>query len=68
MSLRVEIIPCRTDNYSYMCIDSENNAFVVDPSEFIPVDNFIKKNNLNLKYILNTPHHFDHVDGNIELK
>ena len=68
MSLRVEIIPCRTDNYSYMCIDSENNAFVVDPSEFIPVDNFIKKNNLNLKYILNTHHHFDHVGGNKDLK
>ena len=68
MSLQVKIIPCRTDNYSYVCIDSENNAFVVDPSEFIPVDDFIKTNNLNLKYILNTHHHFDHVDGNIELK
>ena len=68
MSLRVKIIPCRTDNFSYMCIDSESNAFVVDPSEFVPVDEFIKKNNLNLKYILNTHHHFDHVGGNIELK
>ena len=68
MSLRVKIIPCRTDNYSYVCIDSKNNAFVVDPSEFMPVDDFIKTNNLNLKYILNTHHHFDHVDGNIELK
>ena len=68
MSLRVEIIPCRTDNYYYVCIDSENNAFVVDPSEFLPVDIFIKENNLNLKYILNTHHHFDHIGGNIELK
>ena len=46
MSLQVKIIPCRTDNYSYMCIDSENNAIVVDPSEFIPVDAFVKKNKL----------------------
>ena len=68
MSLQVKIIPCRTDNYSYMCIDNKNNAFVVDPSEFMPVDEFIKTNNLNLKYILNTHHHFDHVGGNIELK
>ena len=68
MSLQVKIIPCRTDNYSYMCIDNKNNAFVVDPSEFTPVDEFIKANNLNLKYILNTHHHFDHVGGNIELK
>jgi len=51
-----------------VCIDSKNNAFVVDPSEFMPVDDFIKTNSLNLKYILNTHHHFDHVDGNIELK
>ena len=65
MSLQVKIIPCRTDNYSYMCIDNKNNAVVVDPSEFMPVDEFIKTNNLNLKFILNTHHHFDHVGGNI---
>ena len=68
MTLEVKIIPCRTDNYSYICIDGSKDAFVVDPSEFIPVDNYIKNNNLNLKFILNTHHHFDHVGGNIELK
>ena len=68
MSLEIKIIPCRTDNYSYICIDKKNNAFVVDPSEFKPIDDYIKKNNINLKYILNTHHHFDHVGGNIELK
>ena len=68
MSLKIKIIPCRTDNYSYVCIDNKNDAIVVDPSEFEPVDECIKNNNINLKYILNTHHHFDHVGGNIELK
>ena len=68
MSLKIKIIPCRTDNYSYICIDNKNDAIVVDPSEFEPVDEYIKNNNINLKYILNTHHHFDHVGGNIELK
>ena len=48
MSLQVKIIPCSTDNYSYMCIDNKNNAFVVDPSEFMPVDEFIKTNNFRM--------------------
>ena len=45
-----------------------NNACVVDPSEAEPVINFIEKNNINLRYILNTHHHFDHIGGNIDLK
>ena len=57
------------DNYSYLIIDeNKNDACVVDPSEAKPIINFIEKENINLKYILNTHHHFDHIGGNIELK
>ena len=67
--MKIEIIPCLQDNYSYLIIDEiNNNACVVDPSEAGPVINFIEKNNINLKYILNTHHHFDHIGGNINLK
>ena len=67
--MKIEIISCLQDNYSYLIIDeTNNNACVVDPSEAIPVINFLEKKNVNLKYILNTHHHFDHIGGNAELK
>ena len=67
--MRIEIIPCLQDNYSYLVIDERNNsACVIDPSESEPIINFIKKNNIKLRYILNTHHHFDHIGGNEELK
>ena len=65
----IEIIPCLQDNYSYIIIDEINNeACVIDPSEAKPIINFIDNSKVNLKYILNTHHHYDHVGGNIELK
>ena len=67
--MKVEIIRCLQDNYSYLIIDKTNNiACVVDPGESVPIISFIKKNNINLKYILNTHHHYDHIGGNLELK
>jgi len=67
--MRVEIIPCLQDNYSYLIIDDNNNsACVVDPSESKPIINFLKNKNIKLKYILNTHHHFDHIGGNKDLK
>ena len=67
--MRVEIIPCLQDNYSYLIIDDSNNsACVVDPSEASPIINFLENKNINLKYILNTHHHFDHIGGNKDLK
>ena len=67
--MKIEIIKCLQDNYSYLLIDEKNNyACVIDPSESEPVVNFINKYQINLKFILNTHHHYDHVGGNSELK
>ena len=62
-------IPCLSDNYAYVINDKDSKTVgVVDPSESLPIISYLKKNNLNLNYILNTHHHFDHIGGNIELK
>ena len=67
--MEIKIIKCLQDNYSYLIIDKKyNSACVVDPSEAKPIINFVEKENINLKYILNTHHHFDHVGGNKNLK
>ena len=67
--MKIEIIKCLQDNYSYLIIDEiRQTACVVDPSEAKPIINFLKNKKIKLKYILNTHHHFDHVGGNLELK
>ena len=66
--MNVEIIKCLKDNYSYLISDSDRNSIVIDPSESDPIIKIIEKKKLNLKFILNTHHHFDHIGGNDELK
>ena len=67
--MEVEIISCLKDNYSYLVIDKDNNsACIVDPSESEPIIEVIEKKKVNLKFILNTHHHYDHVGGNEILK
>ena len=67
--MKIQIIKCLKDNYSYLIIDeSSHDACVIDPSESKPIIDFVENNNINLTYIINTNHHFDHVGGNIELK
>jgi len=67
--MRVEIISCLKDNYSYLIIDDNNNsACVIDPSESKPIIDFLENKNIKLNYILNTHHHYDHIGGNKDLK
>ena len=67
--MKVEIVKCLKDNYSYVIIDEKyNHACVVDPSEAEPIINFVESKNIKLKFVLNTHHHYDHVGGNNDLK
>ena len=67
--MKVEIIKCLQDNYSYIIVDEKNQtACVIDPSEAQPIINFVEEKKIQLKYILNTHHHYDHIGGNEELK
>ena len=56
--LNIEIIPCLSDNYSYLIHDKDTNTVaIVDPSDFDPCDKIIKEKYKKLDYILNTHHH-----------
>ena len=67
--MKIQVIPCLQDNYAYIILDEvSSTACVIDPSESEPVINFLEKNNIELKFILNTHHHYDHVGGNQKLK
>lgn len=62
-----------TQNYIYYLIDRETNkAAIIDPGAAEPVIEFLK-NEPNLsqgkpEFIINTHHHWDHVNGNLALK
>jgi len=67
--MKIKIIPCLQDNYSYLIIDEKKDiACVVDPSESNPIIEYLENHKIKLKFILNTHHHYDHVGGNQKLK
>ncbi|MDB9818951.1 hydroxyacylglutathione hydrolase [Candidatus Pelagibacter sp.] len=67
--MKIQIIPCLQDNYSYLIIDEKKNiACVVDPGEADPIIKYLDDNKIKLKFILNTHHHYDHIGGNKKLK
>ncbi len=53
-------------NFTYVLEDEETSqAIVLDPSwDLDEVKRIIEKNNLTVKYIVHTHHHFDHTLGN----
>ncbi|TLX68516.1 MAG: MBL fold metallo-hydrolase [Thaumarchaeota archaeon] len=53
-------------NFTYILEDEDtDDAIVLDPSwDIEEIQKVIEKNNLKVKYIVNTHHHFDHTIGN----
>jgi len=53
-------------NFTYVVEDEETDeAIVIDPSwDLEQIEQIIERNNLKIKYIVNTHHHFDHTLGN----
>ena len=57
------------DNYSYILHDDKSGVTaIIDPSENQPIIQKLNELKLQPQYIFNTHHHFDHTDGNLELK
>ena len=71
MKIKKKIITVKSlnDNFSYIVLNEKsNNACVIDPGEAKPIIDKVRKEKINLNYILNTHHHNDHVAGNLKLK
>lgn len=53
-------------NFTYLIIDEKNNeCIIVDPSwDLEMIYEYLKKNNLQISFIINTHSHFDHTIGN----
>jgi hydroxyacylglutathione hydrolase len=63
--MRVQIIPCLSDNYAYLLVCEEtNDAVIVDASEPGPVLSALGGAGVRLTGIWSTHHHHDHVGGN----
>lgn len=68
-NLSVTVLPALSDNYMYAVVDQSNNhAVIIDPSDAKNVQTFLSNNpEIQIKAILATHHHWDHVGGITEL-
>ena len=62
--MKVEIIPCHFDNFSYLLVCEETGkAAIIDPAEYYPVAKVIRNLGVELTAIYCTHHHADHIGG-----
>ncbi|MFT5697569.1 MAG: hydroxyacylglutathione hydrolase [Desulforhopalus sp.] len=62
--MKIEIIPCHFDNFSYLLICEESGkAAIVDPAEYYPISQVIDKLKVEIVAIYCTHHHADHIGG-----
>lgn len=63
----IHVIPVLQDNYAYL-LEGEGGLLCVDPGEAGPVVQAAQRLGQPITAILNTHRHWDHVDGNREIK
>lgn len=61
-----QVLVGNMQNFTYIVEDEESGeAIIIDPSwDLNKIEEVIARNNLKIKYIVNTHHHFDHTIGN----
>jgi glyoxylase-like metal-dependent hydrolase (beta-lactamase superfamily II) len=61
-----QILVGSMQNFAYVVEDDDTDeAIIIDPSwDLDKIEQVITRNNLKIKYIVNTHHHFDHTLGN----
>lgn len=65
--LQIKSIPAFDDNYIWLIQNRDRDCAVVDPGSAEPVLAYLKQHDLNLKAVLITHHHHDHIGGVAEL-
>lgn len=66
--MKIEIIPCHFDNFSYLLICEETGkAAIIDPAEYYPISKAISSLDVEVTAIYCTHHHADHIGGLEEL-
>jgi len=67
--LEIRQIHCRTDNYAVLVHDvASGETMVVDTPDAAAISEVLEAEGWKLTHILNTHHHADHTEGNMELK
>ncbi len=69
MTLEIVVVPCRTDNYAFLCREPESGRIaVVDAPEAAPILAAADSRGWRIDQILLTHHHLDHVEGVAEIR
>lgn len=65
----ITLFPCLNDNYGLLLVEPESGlCATIDTPDGEQIANELDRRGLTLTHILNTHHHYDHVDGNLYLK